>query len=397
MDYAGAPQHIAPLAILEGVPSLAVIKKKVSSLLPEFHRLNSIFNDHPFPTEAIDINFKLEENIFQTFMGGDIETLMSHAATILMKPFPEQKPTWELHIIAPITKEYSILLFKLHHALGDGISALYFFHRLLGLPKQKERETKTEQMDSIASTIPFIFGELLKNKAPLPFYGKQSQKRKLLLYAAPNNKMQEIKRSYSCTTFSIVLALVSKVLSPYIQTKHHIKPFRALIPVTMRGKNNILDLGNEIGGASLEIPLGDFSTADLIEKINLSLGRVLKKRAYAAYHLCAHIFSKFPLKIQSQLCSLAATKLNGICTFLQAPSSLLSIDSCDVIHEFGIPALLPKHGISFGFVKYREYTNIAIIIDPEVIQDHTKLDSSTKKALETLLEQYKSGTALAYK
>ncbi|KAI6693951.1 hypothetical protein NL676_021661 [Syzygium grande] len=49
--------------------------------------------------------------------------LKSYISQIAMEPFPQGQPLWEIHIIhCPTSEAQRTLIFKLHHALGDGYS-----------------------------------------------------------------------------------------------------------------------------------------------------------------------------------------------------------------------------------------------------------------------------------
>ncbi|KAI6693961.1 hypothetical protein NL676_021671 [Syzygium grande] len=49
--------------------------------------------------------------------------LKSYISQIAMQPYPEGQPLWEIHIIqCPTSEAQGTLIFKLHHALGDGYS-----------------------------------------------------------------------------------------------------------------------------------------------------------------------------------------------------------------------------------------------------------------------------------
>ncbi|KAF8028000.1 hypothetical protein BT93_E0803 [Corymbia citriodora subsp. variegata] len=49
--------------------------------------------------------------------------LKSYISQIAMQPFPQGRPLWEIHIIkCPTSEAQGTIIFKLHHALGDGYS-----------------------------------------------------------------------------------------------------------------------------------------------------------------------------------------------------------------------------------------------------------------------------------
>jgi hypothetical protein len=48
-----------------------------------------------------------------------------YVTSIIMERTPQEKPLWEIHLIKyPTTNAFSTIIFKLHHALGDGYSLM---------------------------------------------------------------------------------------------------------------------------------------------------------------------------------------------------------------------------------------------------------------------------------
>jgi len=53
------------------------------------------------------------------------EYLDEYMSTIAVEHLPQHRPLWELHIVKyPTSKAMGTLVFKLHHALGDGFSLM---------------------------------------------------------------------------------------------------------------------------------------------------------------------------------------------------------------------------------------------------------------------------------
>ena len=53
------------------------------------------------------------------------EYLDNYISKIAMNEFPHNKPLWEIHIVKyPTSNAASAIIFKLHHALGDGYSLM---------------------------------------------------------------------------------------------------------------------------------------------------------------------------------------------------------------------------------------------------------------------------------
>lgn len=385
IDLIGAPQHIAALGVLKGTPSINSLISSVNKISDEFPRLKKRFHGSSAPYESEIENFDTSKQCFFHDFNCNLDELTEKASNILYQAFNNELPLWELHILCSKKIDNSILLFKLHHSFADGISGLYFYHRLLGAKKKREK-IQEDSNSKLISSIKYLLKEVIIKRPNLPVNKKLSNRRKLLCFSLPNSNFIEIKKIHSCTSLSIALALAGYAMGHYLEDKgHRYKQFRALIPVTIRGKNYISDLGNKIGGASIFIPLELKNINEIIPKISSQLEKLLSTEAYNAYHLCAKIFKKFPLYLRKKSCHFASIRLNGICTFLQSPRENLSLDNCQLINLYAIPALLPEQGLSFGFLKMRDSMNISIVYDPEIISDAECLKNSINNAVNEFL------------
>lgn len=276
----------------------------------------------------------------------------------------------------------------MHHSLGDGVSGLDFFHSISDLKTKKESknlDNETTEKEVKASFkwryLKEIIKEGLKKRSNLRVNGVNSSKRKLLLLSFPNSNLLKLKKTLKVTSFPILLSIASNIVSKISPEN---KSLEALIPVSMRGKNKVLDISNQIGGKSFKILLKneDFESRTL--RINEDLLKVKQEDAYGTYLLFAYILSLLPLKLRKILSKSAAHKTTMICTSLNGPNGTFSYGGATVLEEYAIPALMPGHGIGFGFLKTSGKMNIAVIYDPEIVSE----EILTRTAIESLDEIY---------
>jgi hypothetical protein len=154
------------------------------------------------------------------------------------------------------------------------------------------------------------------------------------------------------------------------------------LPVSIRGKNKITDISNEIGGATISIPLGITDLGELISVIQNELKTTLNANAYYAYYLWALFLSKMPLGIRKYLTRKSAEKTSFICTNLVGPNKEFKIAGSTIKEQYVIPALMPGHGLGFGFMKSLGKMQIAVIYDPGVIEDVGRFKVSLVRSLE---------------
>lgn len=411
LDRLGTPQHIAALGIIKGQLDISDIQNQLEKLTPDFPRLKKIFQGYTDPYEVFDPTFNPINSLEVNNCPGDLKALLNHSSKIMMAPFNhhnEITPLWKIHLVKSTECIHSIIIFKLHHSFGDGISGLSFFHSLFNenYVSRKEKlsrpRAKSEKRIPLVPSISKLFHEAIKPLPPLPIHGENSNERTYLLYTIPNKEIRQKKKTNSCTSFAVLLSIISKLMNSYTRviseskgTKSiKAKYFRALVPVSIRGKTIPNDFGNEIGGTSIYLPLNYVDEKSLILEINNSLKQSLKSSSYGAYYLTAKLFASLPRTIRKFFCNIAAHKISGICTFLQAPRHDLSIGNSLLTAHYAMPALMPGQGVAFGFIKHQDKMHISIILDPKIILKPEILDSCMKNILSDDFGM-EHGTALA--
>lgn len=122
---------------------------------------------------------KLEDHIYSPIFpsSSSLEScdrcLDEYISDISLKPFPENKPMWEIHIIKyPTINAASSLVFRLHHALGDGYSFMSAVLSCVGradnpalpltFPSRQRSKSDDKKKDGIFTSLPQVFSSVFK-------------------------------------------------------------------------------------------------------------------------------------------------------------------------------------------------------------------------------------------
>ncbi|KAM0938325.1 putative O-acyltransferase, WSD1, O-acyltransferase WSD1 [Dioscorea sansibarensis] len=101
-----------------------------NSFLPVNSRFSSIMvKDEHGVQQWKRVKVNLEEHVKIPTFPGRLESydeyVQEYISKIAMEPFSQSRPLWELHLIKYPTKHAEgVMVFKLHHALGDGFSLM---------------------------------------------------------------------------------------------------------------------------------------------------------------------------------------------------------------------------------------------------------------------------------
>jgi diacylglycerol O-acyltransferase len=175
------PLHIASICVFDGPISFSQFVACVNSklhLVPRYRQIPCFSSwGLDFPTWQDDPHFDIHRHIFHITLpapGGEAE-LQALASKILSQLLDRTKPLWDVHLVDGLKDGHGALIFRVHHALADGIAGLELMKLLLeptpdvpsAYPKpryRRARSRKTEHTigDSISSAINSTLGSLLE-------------------------------------------------------------------------------------------------------------------------------------------------------------------------------------------------------------------------------------------
>jgi len=309
---------------------------------------------------------------------------LTHYMEELYQEFKPDTPPWKI-VYSNIPVEQNTFGFILSHALGDGVSGLDFFHSMdSNHVRSAQKPNKSEPKPRYLGALRSLIYEAVSKPNLFLINGTNSTKRELFLLNFPYHYLDKLKQENSTTAYAILLALVSYIVTDYCEIKGESHYVRPLLPVSIRGKNRPDDVSNKIGGATIKLNLGNQDPNDLIKDISKKLQQTLTQDAYYGYYLWAYILSKLSIRLRKKLLKISARKTSFICTNLVGPKHQIEIAGAKVEEQYVIPALMPEHGLGFGFMKSAGKMQIAIIYDPGIIKDGARLRKSLVGALEKI-------------
>jgi WS/DGAT/MGAT family acyltransferase len=105
-----------------------------AQLLPQLRqRVQPAWSPLAAATWADDPGFRAEDHIHLHHLDchGSRDKVAALAAELMVRPLPRTRPLWEFHVISGVGGGRFAVLVKMHHAFGDGLSALDIGFRVL--------------------------------------------------------------------------------------------------------------------------------------------------------------------------------------------------------------------------------------------------------------------------
>jgi diacylglycerol O-acyltransferase len=376
------PLHIASVCIFDGpIPFpkfLANINSKLH-LVPRYLQIPIMPSwDLEFPTWQYDPNFDIRRHVFSVTLpspGGKAE-LQALASRILSQLLDRHKPLWDVHVVNGLKDGRGAIIWRVHHALADGISGAELMRLLLdpspevpqAYPKPRYRKARKapanqSTADTISAAVSATLGRFLQFEAGIlalaenvlggqkqgPAESVPGHVKGLLgllpeftasIERLPFNKPCTGERRFSWTEFEmadvqairdavggtvndVILAVLTRALSHYVRLHGEsvVNRFvRVVCPVNLRTPGEKNGLGNQISFLPVALPLDAHGPARTLQAVTTRTETLKRSGALSFVAIAAKWFSAAPPPLQALFWRnipeviLPVPLLNMICT-----------------------------------------------------------------------------------
>jgi diacylglycerol O-acyltransferase len=303
------PLAIASLCIFDGPIPLREFIARVASKLPLIPRYRQIVVPQPMnvglPTWEDDPHFDIHQHVISVTLGppGGEAELEALAGRVFSQLMDRSKPLWDLTLIDGLEGGRGALIFRVHHALADGISGVTLMREILDptpegsrvihkMPRRKKRRPSERSLaDGIEDAVHSTLGSLIATEAGLFGFGQtllsekmQTGMRGLMgllpelavsVERLPFNKpcgsqrkfcwaeldfaeVHAIHKAVGVTINDVVLTVLTRALARYVKLHRQTiaKRFvRIVCPVSLRNGDQSGELGNQISFLPVALPM----------------------------------------------------------------------------------------------------------------------------------------------
>lgn len=304
------PLNIASVCIFDGPIPFREFLANINSKLHLVPRYLQIPVVPPwslgFPTWQDDPLFDIRRHVFHVTLpppGGEAE-LQALAGRILSQTLDRSKPLWDVHVIDGLKGGGGALIWRVHHALADGVSGAELMRLLLDptpevprtfpKPRYRRARPRAEQpslTNGISVAINSTLGGLLEFEAGMLDFARalfhdsaQSPLKGLAgllpeftasIERLPFNKpctgersfcwteldmadVQAVRQSVGGTVNDVILAILTRALARYVKMHGQsvVNRFvRIVCPVSLRLPDHDDGLGNQISFLPIALPM----------------------------------------------------------------------------------------------------------------------------------------------
>lgn len=347
------PLHIASVCIFDGPIPFQEFMASINAKLHLVPRYRQIPVVPPwgldFPTWQDDPKFDIHRHLFHVTLaspGGEAE-LQALAGRILSQLLDRNKPLWDVHVIDGLKDGRGALIFRVHHALADGVSAAELMKVMLDTtpdfsetptkPRYRRARRRTEP-DSLANEISGAInktvGRLLEFEAGMIDFAqavldnKESPLKELVsllpeftssIERLPFNKpctgerafcwtdfdmadVQAIRETVGGTVNDVILAVLMRALGRYVKLHGQslVNRFvRIACPVSLRLPDHNGELGNQISFLPVALPMDAPGPIRMLQAVAARTEALKRSGALGIVQLAAKWLAAAPPPLQA--------------------------------------------------------------------------------------------------
>ncbi len=323
VDRPETPMNIGAVNIFDGKIEFDAFLKMVESRIYRAPLYQQRVVQAPLtlgqPSWVLDPAFDIRNHVFCAELPapGSEEQLRELSGQLVSGMLDRSKPLWEIYLINGLEGGRSAMLFKVHHCMVDGLSAVELFTLLMDLtpePPPLEEPPIYNPPDlpsqlelisrAIRSDLPHRWGVLrklgsdvgrlgsvlidtekrrqtfvgvanlindnLSRIKQLPINGQNTGRMTLGWAEFPLEEIHAIRTPHHASVNEVMLTVLGGALDRYLQKRVprvDQRFLRAIVPVNMRQEEEKHDYGNRISVVTVDIPLGIRNPLERLHKV----------------------------------------------------------------------------------------------------------------------------------
>jgi WS/DGAT/MGAT family acyltransferase len=443
--------HVGALVIFEGPPPshdefAAHIESRLR-LVPRYRQKLAVPRfemGRPFWVD--DPSFNIDYHLRHTALPrpGSDDQLRQLAGRIFSQRLDRSKPLWEVWLIQGFEGSKFAIISKTHHALVDGVSGVDIATVLFDLqpvppevtedddwvpsPAPSDVELVAEGVKGLVRTPLSLAGRALSaisspgrsleqareaaegigevvwagmNPAPdVPLNVPIGPHRRVRWVQSRLSDFKEIKDALGGTVNDAVLAVVAGALGRWLRARGvrtEGLELRALVPVSIRAKNEHGALGNRIAAMRGPLPVYVKDPAERLHQVQESMGNLKQSKQALGAEVIAGLtdFAPPTLLAQASRLNFSTRLFNLIVTNVPGPQFPLYLLGREMQEIVPIAFLPEDHALAIAIMSYNGKVDFGLLGDYDAMPDLEDFGVMLEDALAELVKEARKRTKAA--
>lgn len=453
LESSTAHMHVAGVALFEGGTlrrpdggiDIGRIRSFIGSRLhyvPRYRQHLAWIPIEKYPVWVDDQHFNLDYHVRHISLpkpGTDTQ-LRELFGQILGSQLDRAKPLWQMWIVEGCEQDRFGLIFKIHHCMLDGISGVDLMGVLLGFAPTTEIEPTPEytprpvprgaqllvdetlrrlaRATKIAVSVPRLFEQgrslatevgrranavahsltsgWLSAASRTPINEPIGPNRRFDWLTLPLDDFKEVKNLLGGTVNDVVLAVATGAIRSFLINERAFDvtgvEFRAMVPVSVRPKDQRGSLGNQIAMWLIELPLEQRDPLRRFALIKEHTGKLKETNQALGASTIIQLTSGAPMTLMQRAARLATgmRPFNMTITNVPGPQFPMYLLDSRLIVQYPAVPLWAGHDIGIALFSYDGEIAWGLHADWDAVPDLDAFAAAVRRSAAELLEAARS-------
>jgi len=443
IERPGQPLSIACVSIFDGPVPLRACRDFVESKLSEIPRYTQRVTFPPFnlglPSWQFAPHFDIRNHIRQiTLRRGTEAQLKAIASQIVSTHLDRQHPLWDITLVRGLEGNRTGMVARIHHCLADGIAGVGIMNVLMDpspvvhpIPRRKPvfhtppaRDAGAQLLDSLLksyfsavkgaltlhsealqlaqgalgdpngplSNLMEVMPELAAPAERLPFNVVCHGPQKFAWTEIPMADIKAVRAKCGGTVNDVILTVVAAAIRRYAELHGvHLKrrSARIIIPVNVRGGDNLAELGNRISFLPVTVPLDIRDAGKLFAFVRQRMEVLKQAHAAEFVGFAGGLFATIPPAIWAAIGPVASqlplSLCNIICTNVPGPQMPLYLLGHKMLSWYPYVPIGGEMGVNCAVLSYNGTAYFGFTCDVNAVPDPERLEKFVSTSFAELL------------
>jgi diacylglycerol O-acyltransferase / wax synthase len=398
----------------------SLLRERVLTRFPRFTQ-RAVEDHGVWWEDAVD--FDLEEHLHRATLpapGGRAE-LEEFVAGLVSRPLDRARPLWDLHLVTPYRDGGCALVFRMHHAIADGIALARLLLSLTDDPETDPvalAEPSEQPGLTVRSALGGLWHETIEvaghpqrllhlaqtaladAAAAVKLATTPPDRHTALRGTAGTDKavtwsepiplahIKDAGHRAGATVNDVLLAAVAGALRTHlVRRRSPVHDLRAIVPFNLRPLDQPLpaELGNKFGLVYLPLPLTTPRRDDRLREMSRRMDAIKHSaEAIVAYGIL-ELVGLAPAAVENLAIDVFAAKGTGVMTNVPGPRKPVTLAGVPLRGTIGWGPTSGDLGLGISIFSYAGEVTIGLCVDRGLVPDVRALLADVRSELEALI------------
>ncbi|HNI70323.1 MAG TPA: wax ester/triacylglycerol synthase family O-acyltransferase [Marmoricola sp.] len=384
--------------------------------------------------EDFDVHFHIHRSALPK--PGTLDQLRDMTARTMTRRLDPDRPLWQMFFIEGLEGGRVAILSKTHHLLVDGINSIDLGQALFDMdpgphdrvpddwqPRPRPPQSKllgqavagsilrpwdatrhalesaqrsVSSTLNVGATLTNLAGAVLDraDRQDSPFNREPSTQRRVEFVRTDLRDYNKVRHAHGGTVHDVVLAVLAGAIRAWYMTRAESvangRRVRALVPMSMESETEASQIGAEVVGHLVDLPIGEVSPVVRLHQVSYAVRANAERGKAIAAASMARLPGFAPTTFHALGARVAAGHasdgVNLVITNVPGPQFPMYLAGARMTESFPVPTLHPGFSLSIGVTSYDGEVTYGLTGDRDVLADLNLLSQCIGEALEELVE-----------